>query len=234
MLSMPSIYQLKPAFQNLLRPLVKRLFDRGVTANQVTVFAAVISLLVAALVALGYIDAFDDLPTSNQADATNPYFFLLIPVWMFLRMALNAVDGMLAREFRQQSLLGAYLNELCDVIADSALYLSFAVVIGLSNPLLVAFVILALIAEYAGVMAASIGAARRYDGPMGKSDRAALFGLFGVLVALQPWLDQWLYSWFGWASATLSSVNGLLALGGLLLMLTTYNRVKKALYDVTS
>lgn len=42
---------------------------------------------------------------------------------MFLRMAPNAIDGMLAREFGQQSCLGAYLNELCDVVADSALFL---------------------------------------------------------------------------------------------------------------
>ena len=39
---MPSIYQLKPAFQNLLRPGVERLYARGVTANQVTLAAAML------------------------------------------------------------------------------------------------------------------------------------------------------------------------------------------------
>ena len=43
---MISIYQLKPRFQNLLRPLVQRLYDNGTTANQITVLAGVISLLV--------------------------------------------------------------------------------------------------------------------------------------------------------------------------------------------
>ena len=43
-------------------------------------------------------------------------------------MAMNAVDGMLAREFGQQSPLGAYLNELADVVSDTALYLPFAFV----------------------------------------------------------------------------------------------------------
>ena len=38
---MPTIYQLKPAFQNLLRPLVRSLAAAGVTANQVTVAAFV-------------------------------------------------------------------------------------------------------------------------------------------------------------------------------------------------
>ena len=41
-------------------------------------------------------------------------------------MALNAIDGMLAREFNQKSRLGGYLNEITDVVSDAALYLPFA------------------------------------------------------------------------------------------------------------
>ena len=48
---MISIYQLKPRFQNLLRPLVQRLYDNGTTANQITVLAGVVSLLVGLLIA---------------------------------------------------------------------------------------------------------------------------------------------------------------------------------------
>ena len=40
---MASIYDLKPRFQALLRPLTRRLAGAGVTANQVTVFAALLS-----------------------------------------------------------------------------------------------------------------------------------------------------------------------------------------------
>jgi CDP-diacylglycerol--glycerol-3-phosphate 3-phosphatidyltransferase len=36
---MPSIYDLKPAFQNVLRPLCRHLAQWGVTANQVTIAA---------------------------------------------------------------------------------------------------------------------------------------------------------------------------------------------------
>ncbi len=64
--------------------------------------AALLSLLVAAVV--------------YAQGATQPLWYALLPVWMLLRMALNAVDGMLAREFGQQSRLGAYLNELSDVV----------------------------------------------------------------------------------------------------------------------
>ena len=38
-----SIYALKPKFQNLLRPLVRQLVAKGVTANQVTLIACLLS-----------------------------------------------------------------------------------------------------------------------------------------------------------------------------------------------
>jgi len=129
---MPSIYQLKPHFQALLRPLVQRLYDSGITANQVTLAALVVSLAVAAAVAL----LIEHL-----------WIFLLIPLWMLLRMALNAIDGMLAREFGQQSKLGAYLNELCDVAADAALYLPLALVTGVWPAAVVLVVVLAALTE---------------------------------------------------------------------------------------
>jgi CDP-diacylglycerol--glycerol-3-phosphate 3-phosphatidyltransferase len=53
--------------------------------------------------------------------------------------------------------------------------------------------LLAVIVEYAGVMGPLVGAGRRYDGPLGKSDRAFVFGVLGAGVAtgLLPidWLD---------------------------------------------
>jgi CDP-diacylglycerol--glycerol-3-phosphate 3-phosphatidyltransferase len=198
----PSIYQLKPRFQALLRPSVQRLYERGVTANQVTVCAALVSVLLGLLLAW-------------LAHVT--WLFGLIPLWMLLRMALNAVDGMLAREFGQQSKLGAYLNELSDVIADAALYLPFALLAGVSPTLVVLVVISALICEYAGVMGPLAGASRRYDGPMGKSDRAFAFGVLGAGVA------------FGLLSPTW--INGLLLVIALLSLYTLYNRVRRGLAE---
>lgn len=199
---MPSIYQLKPRFQALLRPAVQRLYERGVTANQVTVGAAVVSLLLGALLAW--------LPQAT-------WLFGLIPLWMLLRMALNAVDGMLAREFGQQSKLGAYLNELADVIADAALYLPFALLPGVSPALVVVLVLFAVISEYAGVMGPLAGASRRYDGPMGKSDRAFAFGVLGAGVGLGLLGPAWL--------------NGLLLVILLLSLYTLYNRVRQGLAE---
>jgi CDP-diacylglycerol--glycerol-3-phosphate 3-phosphatidyltransferase len=173
-----SIYALKPAFQRLLRPAVGALARAGVTANQVTTAALLLSLSVAGAV----LAARDD-----------PRVFALVPLWMLARMALNAIDGMLAREFGQKSALGAYLNELCDVVSDAALYLPFGLVAGSSMAGVAAVIALAAASELAGAVAVTTGASRRYDGPMGKSDRALVFGALGLALALGvkpgPWLN---------------------------------------------
>jgi CDP-diacylglycerol--glycerol-3-phosphate 3-phosphatidyltransferase len=173
-----SIYDLKPRFQNLLRPVTRRLAAAGVTANQVTVAAAVLSAALGGLIAA-------------RPDRRRP--LLLLPAALFARMALNAVDGMLAREHGMKTRLGAVLNELGDVVSDSALYLPLALVPGVPAPLVVVLVVLAVITEMTGVVAVQIGASRRYDGPLGKSDRAFAFGALGLLlgcgVRAGAWLD---------------------------------------------
>ena len=175
---MPSIYQLKPRFQNLLRPGVQRLYARGVTANQVTLAAAAVSVLLGALLAW--------LPQHT-------WLFALIPLWMLLRMALNAVDGMLAREFGQQSPLGAYLNELADVVSDAALMLPFVFVPPFGWASVGGLIFLATVSEMAGALGPLVGAPRRYDGPMGKSDRALVFGALALAVGLLGGLPGWTF-----------------------------------------
>ena len=200
-----SIYELKPRFQALLRPAVQRLARAGVTANQVTVAACVVS------VTLGLWLFFA---------APGRWAFALLPLWMLLRMALNAVDGMLAREFGQQSRLGAYLNELCDVIADAALYLSLLSVPGVRPEALWLLAWAAALSEYAGVLGLMVGASRRYDGPMGKSDRAFVIGVLGLLLA------------FGWAGATV--VSAVAALAALLCGMTVVRRVRQGLKEAAA
>lgn len=176
---MPSVYDLKPAFQGLLRPLVRGLARAGVTANQVTLAAMLLSLATGAAIALA-------------PERTG--LLLLLPLVLFLRMALNAIDGMLAREHDQKTRLGAVLNELGDVVSDAALYLPLALVPGFPAPLVVLIVLGAALSEMAGVLTQTLGASRRYDGPMGKSDRAFVFGAIGLALGLglpgAAWLNQ--------------------------------------------
>lgn len=115
-----------------------------------------------------------------------PGLFILLPIFLFIRMALNAIDGMLAREFNQQSQLGAILNEVGDIIADAALYLAFAFLTGVSSWLVVLVVLLSWLTEFCGVIAQTLTGIRNYRGPMGKSDRAFVLGALGLFIALWP------------------------------------------------
>lgn len=197
-----SIYRLKPVLQGLLRPGVRWLHARGVTANQVTVLACLLS------VCLG-LWLFAAQPSVAA--------FALVPLWMFFRMAFNAVDGMLAREHNQQTPLGAFLNELTDVASDAALYLPFALVLP-GHPVWVGVVIvLAGLSEFAGALGTTVGASRRYDGPMGKSDRAFAFGVLGLWVALEAPLP----SWAAWLMPAMA----------MLIVFTTVRRVRSALAE---
>ncbi|MER9631596.1 CDP-alcohol phosphatidyltransferase family protein [Mesorhizobium sp. M0296] len=167
---MPTLYALKPAFQARLRPLADGLARAGVTANQITLLAAALSLATGLVVA---------------ALAGHRVVFLLMPLVLFTRMALNAIDGMLAREHGQASKLGMYLNELCDVVSDLALILAFAVIFPAWG--VVACAIAAMITEFAGVLGIAAGTGRNYAGPFGKSDRALALGILAVLIASGLW-----------------------------------------------
>jgi len=197
---MASIYELKPRFQSLLRPAVQRLAAAGLTANQITLLACALSIGAGLLLIF------------------HPRLLLILPAVLFVRMALNAVDGMLAREFGQKSDLGAYLNELCDVVSDAFLYLPFAWLPGFDPLWIGAVIVLAVISEMAGVAAVMIGAQRRYDGPMGKSDRAFVFGAMALWTGLAGPVA-------GWAAWTFPR------LIALLLAATIVNRVRRGLAE---
>lgn len=198
-----SIYDLKPKFQNLLRPLVIKLEQRGVTANQVTLTACAISVILGLML---------------TALSDYNWLFIFIPIWLFVRMALNAIDGMLAREFNQKSRLGGYLNEITDVVSDAALYLPFAFVYPFDALQIGLIIWLSALTEFCGVLGQVQGKTRRYDGPLGKSDRAFLFGVLGLVYAFLPMLPDFLY-WVSWAIV-------------ILLIVTCIKRVKSGLAEV--
>lgn len=199
---MASIYQLKSAFQNVLRPLTRALAAAHITANHVTLAAMTISCLVGGVIA---------------AHPGRTSLLLLLPATLFVRMALNAIDGMLAREHDMKTRLGAVLNELGDVVSDIALYLPLALVPAFHLWLMVGLVILAVMVEMVGVVAIQIGASRNYAGPMGKSDRAFAFGLIALLLGLGVAEGTW--------------VTASLSIMLLLSVFTIYNRARLALQE---
>jgi CDP-diacylglycerol--glycerol-3-phosphate 3-phosphatidyltransferase len=98
------------------------------------------------------------------------------------------------------------------------LYLPLGWVPGVSGAAVAVFAVLAAVSELAGLAALQIGASRRYDGPMGKSDRAFAVGLIGLLLGLGVPSGVWV-------SALLWGLSALL-------VVTTVNRTRKALQEV--
>ncbi len=203
---MISVYQLKSRFQGILRPLTTNLAEIGVTANMVTVAALLMSLLLGVVIYLF-------VPKCN-------YIYFLVPIVLFVRMALNAIDGMLAREFNQKSNVGAVLNELGDILSDVFIYVPLLYICNCNFWLIFLFTVLTIISETVGIMGIQINASRHYEGPMGKSDRAFWFGVLSIVLVFVPVCCNYLNIFVGIVS--------------LLLVYTSFNRINGALKEAAS
>jgi len=166
-MKVPSTYDLKPAFQRMLLPVLGRLRQAGVTPNALTWVAILLSG------GLGY--AFV-LGLEHRA------WFYAVAAGLLLRMALNALDGMMARQFDMTSKAGAVLNELGDVVSDALVMWPLAWMPGVHPGWVGALLWMSAVNECAGVLGAAVGGERRYEGPMGKSDRTLVWGLFCLLL----------------------------------------------------
>ena len=182
-MKVPSTYDLKPAFQRMLTPLMQRLRNAGVTPNALTWLAIVLSG------GLGY---------AFVLGLTNRYWFFVVASGLLVRMALNALDGLMARTFNLTSRGGAVLNELGDVASDALVIWPLALVPGVHVGWVAALLWLTAVNEFAGVLGASVSAERRYEGPMGKSDRTLVWGVFcllmGAEVAVEPYAMYGVYA----------------------------------------
>ena len=200
---MPSTYDLKQKLSDMLRPFTSWLVRRGVTANGVTWAAIWLSLIYGGL--LYFMPA-------------NKLLFLLFPWVLLLRMALNNIDGVIAREHDQITPLGGYLNELGDIVGDLVLYLPFARVAGFLPEVVLLFVLSGVVGEFAGVLSHAQGKARCYKGPITKSDRALAMSLLAIAV------------YFGLNQPLV--INGILGTLSLLSLFTIKNRVRFGVEEI--
>lgn len=181
-------------------PVLKRLHKWGITANQITIAAILLSLIIG----IGFWYARQE-----------HLLFLLLPIGLLIRMALNALDGMMARTYNQQTKKGEVLNELGDVVSDFFIFFPLLIYERQIWYLIVLFISLGIINEFAGLLGKVISNERRYDGPMGKSDRALIMGLYGIFAFFR--VDFSDYSFW------------IFALINLLLIISTSIRITKAL-----
>lgn len=195
---MLSVYKLKPQFQALLQPVLLRLHKWGFSPNLLTLLGILLSL------SMGIYAFYGERTIA----------LVLMPVVLLLRMALNALDGMMARQFNLQSKMGAALNEMGDVVSDIVLYYPLYILFSMEQRWIMFFLLLSVLNEFAGLLGQALGGARRYDGPMGKSDRALVVGVLSLLFVFKVTVHLYL----GWISGVIC----------LLLIWSTIKRLKHA------
>lgn len=200
---MISVYKLKPKFQQLLTPILLFLNQKKITANQITIASILLSVIIGILF-------------WNADDSK--WFFLSLPIGLLFRMALNALDGMMAIKFNQTSKLGEVLNEVGDIVSDVIIFFPLLKFQPESLYLIIVFIVLSIINEFAGLIGKVVGKERRYDGPMGKSDRALILGLYGLILFFGVNISNYSKYIFGFLI--------------ILLVISTYIRLKKSLDEV--
>lgn len=193
-----SIYKLKKQFQNILMPFCKLLAKLDISPNQITVFTVILNLFF----------AFFLYKFSNFK-----FIYLLIPIFFFIRMALNALDGMLANNFNMKTKIGIFFNEMADVISDTAVFYTFFKIIATPEYLSFIFIFFSILSEYTGVVAFMVDGKRHYEGPMGKSDRVFFISILSLFI------------YFNFVSY----INYFIIIGIFLLIFTLYNRIKNTL-----
>jgi len=166
----PSTYTLKPAFQRLLNPVVALLRRVGVTPNGLTWSALVLSGVMGWMFVQGQ---------------EQPVWFFVIVMSLLLRMILNALDGMMARSHDMATKGGAVLNELGDVVSDALVMWPLALMSGLHAGWVGLLLWLSAVNELSGVLGGWLNGERRYDGPMGKSDRTFAWGVLCLFLGFE-------------------------------------------------
>jgi CDP-diacylglycerol--glycerol-3-phosphate 3-phosphatidyltransferase len=198
-------YNLKTQFQNILRPVAYKVSDLGISPNQITISACLLSLIYAAIV-IGLKEIY--------------WVYYLFPLMFLIRMGLNAMDGIIANEKNKKSQLGAILNELCDVVSDAMMIGVFLFTSNANSNLIWMFIYLSLFVECAGMWSFYISGQRSYLGPLGKSDRGIILSAMAIITGFSIKLN-WHF--------VHTVLNTIVMLAIVLLVLTVINRIRVGL-----
>ena len=200
------LYDIKPQFRRFLTGLLPYL--KPVHPDVLTWGALVCS--VAAAVLLSYAEKYR-------------WIFLVIPLLLFIRIGLNALDGQLAQATGKARPFGEVLNEATDRLSDLAILFGIAYSpfssIRWGAPAVAAI----LFSSYIGILGKAVGAGRQYGGVLGKADRMLWFGLTCIAAFFVG--NPTLFHCPGGPSVEL--FDGLLALFIPLACLTAFQRIRQ-------
>jgi CDP-diacylglycerol--glycerol-3-phosphate 3-phosphatidyltransferase len=160
------IYGMKPWFRARLRSLLPLL--RPVHPDALTWAAVAVSAAAAAAIA--------------RSGGAGSLALLAVPPLLFLRIALNALDGLLAQETGKARPFGEVLNEATDRLSDSALLLGVSFSPYSSPAFGAPALVSVLLSSYVGILGKAVGASRQYGGVLGKADRMLWLGAACLLV----------------------------------------------------
>jgi phosphatidylglycerophosphate synthase len=122
----------------------------------------------------------------------HPWLLLVAPLFCYLRLWFNMLDGMIALASGKASWRGEILNDLPDRVSDVLIFAGVAHS-GWMNPFIGYWAaILALLTAYVGMFGQAVGVQREFSGVMSKPWRM-------VTLHLGAWITLACFSWNGGA-----------------------------------
>ncbi len=137
------------------------------------------------------------------------WLLLVAPVFGFLRLYCNMIDGMVAVKANKCSATGEVINELPDRISDTLIFLGLGLS-GLVNIYIVFGVIFGMLfGTYIGVLSKAVGANRQFGGIMSKQNRM-------FMIAIGCWAQFFVSRYAAWEySLTLLDIFNIIIIAGL-------------------
>ena len=176
------LYSAKPWFVRRLRGLEDSFVELGVSANSLSLLA-VIASAVAGLAIVG------------GAWFDHPGLWLIVAPLCIVRLALNALDGSVARRSRTDRPSGAAINEIADRASDALLIGPLAAVA--SPPIVVVALVTTFLVSTMGLVATFVTGSRDNGGPVAKADRVALVAAAALIAGLTGSTAS--FEWSAWA-----------------------------------
>ena len=198
------IYAIKPKFQQCLKPVEKLFVKFKIHPTIINILALLLSIIGGIVLYL-----------------SDKYLLLLIyiPFLSFVRTALNALDGMVARDLNVKNQpFGEVLNEFMDRISDAIIFFGLALTSYTDAILGSAVTIIILLNSYLSIVSKSAGGSRQYGGIIGKADRMIYLGIMAVIILI--WNNYSVGNYFLW----------FIGIGTLITMIQRFLNIKQELF----